>query len=74
MKILNLKLGILLEYQNIKRYLQKAMFQIDLKEFWLLKKLKILFRGHMLFVILKVMKWLERLTKSNYKKEIKKSL
>ena len=67
-------MGILLEYQNIKRYLQKAMFQIDLKEFWLLKKLKILFRGHMLFVILKVMKWLERLTKSNYKKEIKKSL
>ena len=67
-------MGILLEYQNIKRYLQKAMFQIDLKEFWLLRKLKILFRGHMLFVILKVMKWLERLTKSNCKKEIKKSL
>ena len=32
-KILNLKLVILLEYQNIKTYLQKAMFQIVLKKF-----------------------------------------
>ena len=31
-KILNLKLVILLEYQNIKTYLQKAMFQIGLKK------------------------------------------
>ena len=32
-KILNLKLVILLEYQKIKTYLQKAMFQIVLKKF-----------------------------------------
>ena len=32
-KILNLKLGILLAYQNIKVFLQKVMFQIDLKKF-----------------------------------------
>ena len=32
-KILNLKLVILLEYQNIKTFFQKAMFQIDLKKF-----------------------------------------
>ena len=32
-KILNLKLVILLEYQNIKTFLQKAMFQIGLKKF-----------------------------------------
>ena len=32
-KILNLTLGILLEYQNIKTFLEKAMFQIDLKKF-----------------------------------------
>ena len=30
-KILNLKLVILLEYQNIKIFLQKTMFQISLK-------------------------------------------
>ena len=32
-----LKLGILLEYQNIKTSLQKAMFQISSKTFLLLK-------------------------------------
>ena len=32
MKILNLKLVMLLEYQNIKIFLQKNMFQIDLKK------------------------------------------
>ena len=31
--ILNLKLVMLLEYQNIKTFLQKAVFQIDLKKF-----------------------------------------
>ena len=32
-KVLNLKLVIMLKYQNIKIFLQKAMFQIDLKKF-----------------------------------------
>ena len=32
-KILNLKLVILLEYQNIKTFLQKPMFEIGLKSF-----------------------------------------
>ena len=32
-KILNLKLVILLEYRNLKTFLQKAMFQIGLKKF-----------------------------------------
>ena len=32
-KIQNLKLVILLEYQNVKIFLQKAMFQIGLKKF-----------------------------------------
>ena len=36
----------MLDYQNIKVFLQKAMLQIGLKKFLLLKKLKILFRGH----------------------------
>ena len=47
-KILKVKLVILLEYQNIKKFWQKAKFQIGLTKFFLLQKLKILFRGHML--------------------------
>ena len=52
-KILNLKLLILIEYQNIKILLQKATLQIGLKKILWLKKLKILWRGHMLLMILK---------------------
>ena len=33
LKILNFKLVILLEYQNIKIFLQKTMFQIGRKKF-----------------------------------------
>ena len=73
MKIINLKLMIQLEYQNIKRFLQKAIFQIDLKKFLLLQKLKILFHGHMLLVILKVKQLLERFTNKNYKRQGKKN-
>ena len=43
-KILNLKLMILLEYQIIKRFLQKAVFQIVLKKVLLLQNLKTLCR------------------------------
>ena len=39
--------------------MQKATFQIGLKRFLLLKKLKILFRDHMLLVLLKVKKLLD---------------
>ena len=73
MKIINLKLVIQLEYQNIKRFLQKTIFQIDLKKFLSLQKLKILFHGHMLLVILKVKQLLERFTNKNYKKQGKKN-
>ena len=44
-KILNLKLVILIEYKNIKTFLQKAIFQIGLKKILLFQKLKILFCG-----------------------------
>ena len=73
-KTLNLKLLILLEYQNIKTFLQKAMFQIGLKKFLRLKKLKTLCRGHVLLVILMENKFLKLFTKKNFKKQIKKSL
>ena len=66
-KILNLKLLILLEYQNIKTYLQKAMFQIGLKKLLSLKKLKLLCHGHLQIVIVKGKTFLERFTKKNCK-------
>ena len=46
-KIVNLKLMIFLEYQNIKTFLQKAMFQIGLKKFLRLKKLQTLCRRYL---------------------------
>ena len=55
----------MLEYQNTKTFLQKAMFQIGLRKFLRLKTLKTLFGGHMLLV-------LERFTKKNCKKNKKK--
>ena len=66
-KILNTKLVILLEYQNLKIYLQKATLQIGLKRFLWSKKLKIMCRGHVLLVILTEKKLLERFTKTNCK-------
>ena len=46
--MLNLKLVMLLESQNTKTILQKALFQIDLKKLLLLQKFKILLRVHIL--------------------------
>ena len=69
MKFLNLKLVILLEHQNIKTFLQKAMFQIGLKKFFSLKTLKTQCHGHMLLLVSMEKKCLERLTKKNCKKK-----
>ena len=44
-KILNLKLEIILEFQGIKTYLLKCIWLIGVKKYLLLKKLKILLRG-----------------------------
>ena len=41
----------MLEFQNIKTFLQKDILQIDQKKFLLLIKLKIQFLGLMLLVI-----------------------
>ena len=72
-KIKNLLLVIMLEYQNIKIFLQKVTLQIGLKKFFWLKNLKILFLRHMLSLILIEKKLLECFAKQNYKKQIKKS-
>ena len=63
---------ILLEYQNLKVFLQKVTLQSGRKKLLGLKKLKILYRGHVIIMIL-----LER--KSNQKelrieREIKKKV
>ena len=39
-KILNVKLVILLKYQNIKSFLSKAIFQIGLKNVFVIKNVK----------------------------------
>ena len=72
--ILNLRLVILLEYQNIKIVLQKFTLQIGLKKFLWLKKLKIPCCGHMLLMIIMEKKFLEHFMKTNCKKQIKKYL
>ena len=51
---------------------QKAMLQIGLKKFLLLQKLKMLFRGHMLLVILKAKKLLELFFEKELRKTNKK--
>ena len=45
------KLVIMKEFQNIKIFLLKDIHQIGQKKFLSLKKLKIQFHGHMLFMI-----------------------
>ena len=55
------------EYGDIKIFLQKAMFQIDLDRFLWLKKLKTLCQGHMLLVIL------AEIVGMFYKKELQKT-
>ena len=61
-------LAIILEYQKIKIFLEKAMFQIVLEKFLGLERLKNLFLEHMLLVKVTEKKLLERFTKTSYKK------
>ena len=60
----------MLEYQNIRIFLQKVTLWIGLKKFLGLKMLKTLFLGHKLME----KKLLECLMKTNRKKQIKKNL
>ena len=69
-KVLNLKLLILFEYQNIKIFLQKITVQIGQKKFLWLKKLETLCHGHMLLMILTEKKFSELFTKKNCKNQI----
>ena len=67
--ILNLQLVIVLEYQNIETFLQKTIFQIGLNKFFLIKKLKTLFCGHIILVILTG----EEIVGTFYEKELQKT-
>ena len=49
----------MLEYQNMKIFLQAVTLQLGLKSFLWLKMLKILCRGHMLLIILMEKKLLQ---------------
>ena len=59
----NLKMVAMYEYWYTKIFLQKVTLIIDLKRLLLLKKLKIVFCGHILLVILKLQKLFERFAK-----------
>ena len=67
MKIINLKLRVLFEYQNIKTFLQKSVSNWS-EENLLLQNLK------MLLVILETKKLLECFMNKNCKKQIKRTL
>ena len=71
-KILNLKLVIMLEFENIQTFLH--FFQIDQNRLLLLIRLKIQCLGLMLLVIWMVKKLLEVFMKKNCKKLIKNNL
>ena len=57
----------MLEYGNTKAFLIKDILQIGLKKSLCLKKLKILFLGHILLMISMVKKLFEHVMKKNYK-------
>ena len=65
----NLKLGILLEYQDIKIFLEKVTLPTGLKKFLWLKKFKILCHGHILSMILMEKKLLEHFKSSLEKRQ-----
>ena len=73
-KILNLKVVIMFEYQNTKIVLPKDILQIGLKKFLWLKELKMLVDGHILLMISMVKKLLKHFMKKNYKKQINNNL
>ena len=69
-----LKIGDTVRISKYKNIFAKGYVTNCSEEVFVVKKLKILYRGHMLLVILKAKKLLERFTKKNCKKQIKKSL
>ena len=73
-KDFNLKLAIMLGFQNTKTFLLKDTLQIGQKKFLLLVKIKKEFPGHMLLMIWKVNQLLHTFMKKNCKKLVNKNL
>ena len=61
-----------IEYENLRIYLQNVTFHTGLEKVLWLKKFKTLCHGHILLVALTEKKFLERFKKKNFKKQIKK--
>ena len=68
------KVGDHEEFLNTKIFSLKDTHQTGLTKFLYLKKLKILFHGHVLLMISMVKKLLEHFMKRNYKRLINKNL
>ena len=68
-KILNLNLVILLEYQIMKMFQQKVALQIGLKNVLSLRKLKILYTVHMILMI----SMEKKIAETFYEKEFQKT-
>ena len=64
----------MLEYQNVKMFLQKVTFQISPEKFLQLKHLKILSCGQSSLMFLMGKKLLEKIAKKKKKKKKKKKL
>ena len=68
------KIGDTVRISKYKNDFYKFTLQIGLKRFLWLKKLKTLFRGHLLLAILKAKTLLERFMKTDWKKQFKNNL
>ena len=68
------KIGDTVRISKYKNVFYKFTLQIGLKRFLWLKKLKTLFRGHLLLAILKAKTLLERFMKTDWKKQFKNNL
>ena len=69
-KLVDVRPSIYIDFnKENNNLLQKTVVQLGLKKFLWFKKLKILCHGHMLLVILREKKLLERFTKKNYEKK-----
>ena len=73
-KVLKFKNGDIVRISKCKNILANSYFPDWCEDVFWLKKLKTLFCGQMLLVILKVKQFFERFTKNNCKKQIKKRL
>ena len=65
------KIGEIVGISKYKNIFAKGFIPNWSEEVFVIKKVKTLFRGYMLLVILKARKFLERFTKKNCKKQIK---